>query len=109
MSRSTRQARLTGRSGPTPRILADDDPGEVARLAVLMRVHRRLALQTMTVLLAGLFGLALLLSALPEVTSTRLLDVPVVWWVLGLGVYPVLLLLGHWHARRAERVDDELS
>jgi putative solute:sodium symporter small subunit len=109
MSQSTRQARLSGRPsvGPPPRDTTG--PHDAARLAVLMRVHRRLALQTMAILVVGLFGLALLLASLPDLTSTRVLGVPVIWWVLGFGVYPWLLLLGHWHARRAERVDDELS
>jgi hypothetical protein len=41
-------------------------------------------------------------------SGTTLLGLPVLWWLLGVGIYPAILITGRWHAGRAERVDDEL-
>lgn len=86
-----------------------DSLADSARLAVLLRVHRRLAARTMTVVFAGLFGLPPLVALLPDLTDVHLLGVPVVWALLGVGLYPLMLLLGRWHTRSAELVDDQLS
>jgi uncharacterized membrane protein (DUF485 family) len=108
MAARTRQAqgsgRPAGRSAPIP----SSDAGDAARLAVLLRVHRRLAVQTMSLVLVVLLGLPLVLSFLPDLTGTTLLGLPVLWWLLGVGIYPAILITGRWHAGRAERVDDEL-
>jgi hypothetical protein len=107
MSTRTRAARS---SGPAPRRQTSlpSDAGDAARLAVLLRVHRRLAAQTMSLVLIVLLGLPLGLSFLPDLTDTTVLGLPVLWWLLGVGIYPAMLLLGRWHARGVERVDDEL-
>ncbi len=112
MSRSTRHSLEQGRvaSGPTPWIApAADSPTDTTRLAVLLRVHRRLAARTMATAFAVLFGVPLGLSKLPDLIGVTLLGVPVVWGLLGAGCYPLLFLLGRHHACRAEQIDDELS
>jgi hypothetical protein len=86
-----------------------DSFADSARLAVLLRVHRRLALQTMSMIFAGIFGLPTVLSLLPDVTDVRLLGVPIVWLLLGVGLYPPMFLVARWHTRRAELVDDQLG
>jgi hypothetical protein len=111
MSRQTRLAlqnpRVPARA-PT-RAARPDSLDDSARLAVLLRVHRSLAAQTMAMVLAGTLGLPLVLSLLPDLSDVRLLGVPVIWLVLGVSLYPLMLMLGRWHTRRAERVDDQLS
>jgi hypothetical protein len=112
MSRSTRQSLEKGRptSGPPTWIApAADSPSDTTHLAVLLRVHRLLALRTMATAFAGLFGVPLVLSQLPDLTGVTLLGVPVLWGLLGAGAYPLLFLLGRHHALRAEQVDDQLS
>lgn len=109
-ARATREALATGRrpvravSGPV-----HDEAADAARLAVLLRVHRRLALRTMALALSGLFGLPLLLARSPDLTGVTVLGVPVLWWALGVGVYPLLLLVSRRHARLADRLDEELA
>lgn len=112
MSPQTREALAAGPAKPAASRAGEplsDSALDAGRLAVLLRVHRRLALRTMATAFAGLFGLPFVLSWLPDLTAVRLLGVPIVWLVLGVGVYPLLLLLGWRHTRQAERIDDELS
>lgn len=109
-ARATREALAAGRrparAAGRP---VHDEAADAARLAVVLRVHRRLALRTMGLALAALFGLPLLLAGLPDLTGVTLLGVPVLWWALGVGVYPLLLLVSHRHARLADRLDEELA
>ncbi len=111
MSPQTRLALQDHRSSARPPSLATrpDSLDDSARLAVLLRVHRRLAARTMAIVFAGVFGLPILVALLPDLTDVRLLGVPIVWLLLGVGLYPLMLLLAHRHARRAELVDDRLS
>jgi hypothetical protein len=69
----------------------------------LIRSQLRLAL-TVLLMLAATVGLLPLLFALaPGVRRLELLGVPVPWLLLGAGVYPYLIWLAWWSARRAER------
>ena len=57
-------------------------------------------------------ALALLIGTLPVVFSA-LSDDPggpaIVWVVLGVAVYPVLLLIARWYVRRAERNEKDFA
>jgi hypothetical protein len=110
MSRQTRAALVSAApQGRQPRRSEVSPLQDDSELAVLLRVHRRLATRTMALLLVSLLGLPLVLSWLPDLTATTLLEVPVVWLLLGLGGYPLLFLLALWHTRQAERVEESLS
>ncbi|MFH9657591.1 hypothetical protein ACH4NF_15415 [Streptomyces sp. NPDC017248] len=67
-----------------------------------MRRQLRLALGTFALLLALLGPLPLAFAALPD-PATRPGSAAVVWAVLGVAVYPVLVLIGRWYVVRAER------
>jgi hypothetical protein len=68
----------------------------------LMRAQLRLAAYVVLVLTASIGLLPLLFRILP-VSRMRLLDIPLPWLVLGVLVYPWLLVLAWWYVRRAER------
>jgi hypothetical protein len=69
----------------------------------LIRSQLRLAL-TVLLMLSGTVGLLPLLFALaPVVRRLELFGIPLPWLLLGAGVYPYLIWLAWWSARRAER------
>ena len=67
----------------------------------LMRAQLRLAGYVVLLLAASLGLLPVLFRVLP-VDHVRLLGVPLPWLVLGVAVYPWLLVLAWWYVRRAE-------
>ncbi|MFI0163439.1 hypothetical protein [Streptomyces sp. NPDC017095] len=80
---------------------ADPAVGSPA-LRSLMRRQLWLGLGTFALLLALLGPLPLAFAALPD-PATRPGSAAVVWAVLGVAVYPVLVLIGRWYVVRAER------
>jgi hypothetical protein len=69
----------------------------------LIRTQLRLAL-TVLLMLAGTVGLLpLLFDLAPAVRRVELFGIPLPWLLLGAGVYPYLIWLAWWSARRAER------
>jgi putative solute:sodium symporter small subunit len=74
-----------------------------AYLRALIRAQLALGLRMMLVLvlLLGSFPLALLL--MPRLRTFRVGGVPVAWPMLGVGVYPVFVLLAVAYVRRSER------
>jgi hypothetical protein len=68
----------------------------------LIRAQLRLAAYVVVALAVTLGGLPLLFRLLP-VARVHLLGVPLTWLLLGVAVYPWLLVLGWWYVRRAER------
>ncbi len=81
---------------------AQTDIGEIY-LASLLRSQRRLALVTCAAVVVVLGGIALAGAFAPRYASSRLFGLPVPWLVLGLVVYPVLIALGWYAVRGAER------
>lgn len=68
----------------------------------LMRAQLRLAAYVVVALAVTLGGLPLLFRLVP-VGDVHLLGIPLTWLLLGLAVYPWLLVLAWWYVRRAER------
>jgi hypothetical protein len=98
-----RTARPAAAEAP-PRAEPAPYAGLPAGLAVDMRVQRRLALRTMGLLLGGLLILAPALVEL-ERARLRLLGVPLTWLLLGVAVYPALMLLAHRHRRAVDSLE----
>lgn len=97
------------RSGPAapafPVARELDEQSEVGEvfLSSLIRSQLRLAL-----VVAGGFGLILLgvpllLAAVPEIGALDVLGIPVPWLLLGLGVYPLVIISGALYVRSANR------
>jgi hypothetical protein len=68
----------------------------------LMRAQLRLAAYVVVALAVTLGGLPLLFLLVP-VGDVHLAGVPLTWLLLGVVVYPWLLVLAWWYVRRAER------
>lgn len=68
----------------------------------LVGEQRRLALAVLAVLALTVGTLPLVFHLLPGLADVRLLGMPIPWLLLGVVVYPLLLLLGWVYVRRAE-------
>ena len=69
----------------------------------LVRAQLGLALRTASVALGTLGGLPLLFALVPATRDAQVLGVALPWLLLGVLVYPGLLLTGWLHVRLAER------
>ncbi|MCU1572356.1 MAG: hypothetical protein JWO93_438 [Micrococcaceae bacterium] len=76
--------------------------GEVF-LSALIRSQLRLALVVAGGFLVLLLGIPLLLTALPAAAGVTVLGVPMRWLLLGVAVYPLLLLCAWLFVRSATR------
>ncbi len=108
------RVRVTGpdrRPRPGPRTGDIDDETRLGAVFVdsLLREQLRLALRILLVLGISVAGLPLLFHLAPGLADVRLVGVPVVWLVLGVLVYPWLVLLGWRYVRRAERNERDFA
>jgi len=69
----------------------------------LLAAQLRLAGRILLLLGLAVGSLPLVFFVIPGLAEVRLAGLPVSWLVLGLGVYPVLVLLGWRYVVRAER------
>jgi len=81
---------------------AQSQVGEVY-LRSLLRAQLRLALVVVALLAVLVGGLPLAFWLLPEVMDQEVLGMPLAWGLLGFLVYPVLVAIGWWYVRAAER------
>ena len=92
--------------GPlVPAARADDTATEVDEIYLrsLIRGQARLALLIGAATAALLGGLAVLGAVWPAYDRARLAGMPVAWLVLGLGVYPLMIVLAWFAVRESER------
>jgi len=82
-----------------------DEQDRVGELLVrsLVRAQLLLALRLLTVLAVLLGGLPLLFAVVPATRDVVVAGLPVPWLVLGVLVYPALVVGGAVHLRLAER------
>jgi putative solute:sodium symporter small subunit len=71
----------------------------------LMRAQLRSALRILLVLMITVGALPAAFAFIDGFAEIRLAGVPLPWLILGVGVYPGLLLLGWIYVRRAERTE----
>jgi hypothetical protein len=105
-SPQTRLAHAQGRaSGPwrVPRL----DAAETSRAVALYRRQRRPAAITLAGLGLLLCGLPVTFTLWPGLDQVRVFDIPLSWLMLGVLPFPLMVLLGWWQLRHAERVEDE--
>lgn len=69
----------------------------------LVRVQLRIILLLTAALAIVLFGLPLLLWTVPAVADATAFGIPLAWLLLGVVIYPFLLLIGYLYVRAAER------
>lgn len=75
----------------------------------LVRSQFRLALLVVFTLLLSLGMLPIVFLLFDSVTQFRILGVPLPWLILGVAVYPYLLLLGWLYTRQAERAERDFT
>lgn len=71
----------------------------------LVRSQLRAAVTVLVTLLLTIGGLPIAFLVLDGLTTTTLLGVPLPWIILGVLVYPALLLIGWLYVRQAERAE----
>lgn len=89
-------------------MVAQSDLGEIY-LGALLRAQLRLAFRTTAALVLTVGMLPVVFHLWPGLTERQVFGMPVSWLILGLGVFPVLLLLAWWHIRAAERAEDAFT
>ncbi|WP_199185636.1 hypothetical protein [Streptomyces carminius] len=89
-----------------PQLLPLPAPADAEAARAVFAAQRRVALRTLALLGAVLFGTSGAIAALPVLDRMTLWGFPLSWLVLAVATYPVLLLLAMDHVRRTERVED---
>jgi hypothetical protein len=111
------RVRVTGPRSPRVRPLRSAGSSEIARrtrvgevyVSSLLRDQLALAIRILLTLALCLGPLPLLFHLAPGLAEVRLAGFPVTWLVLGVLVYPFLLLLGWAYVRRAERIEQAFA
>lgn len=112
-----RRVRVTSprTSAPRPRrvtvareIDAQTDVGEVY-MRSLLKSQLRLALLVIAALAVLLGGLPALFVLAPDIRELQVLGLPLPWLLLGGLVYPVLIGLGWFYVRQAERTERDFT
>ena len=75
----------------------------------LRRAQLHLSLGTIAVGLVTLGALPLLFAVVPALRGTGVMGLPFAWVVLGLLVYPVVVLTARWYVRATERLEADFS
>ncbi len=106
------RVRVTGpprRQGPRPRTGDIDEETRLGGvyLGSLLREQLWLALRIVALLAVGVGSLPLVFHLAPGLTDVVLLGMPLPWLLLGIAVYPVLVLLGWRYVRAAERNESD--
>lgn len=79
------------------------DPAAAFYVRSLIRSQLRLALSVALGFLLILIGLAVIVSMWPQIHEIRIGTVPLSWILLGLGVYPLILLAAALYNKAAAR------
>jgi O-antigen/teichoic acid export membrane protein len=75
----------------------------------LIRSQLRLALVVLFTLMLSLGILPIVFITFDSVTTYRVAGVPLPWWILGLLVYPFLIVLGWLYTRQADRAESDFA
>ena len=86
----------------THEIDAQSQVGEIY-LRSLLRAQLRLGVTVILILAVFAGGLPLLFWLAPGWMAVELLGMPLAWCLLGFLVYPMLVAIGWWYVRAAER------
>lgn len=109
--RVTRTRRTPG--GEHPPTVREEIAGEsrlgAAYVSSLMRAQLRLSLGVLALGVMTLGALPLVFALVPTARSLSVLGLPVSWVLLGVVVYPLVVLVGHWYTRSSERLEAEFD
>ncbi len=109
-----RRVRVTGpdrRARATPRTGDIDEETALGQLYLgsLLREQLLLAARILGLLVLSVGSLPLVFFVVPGLDDVRLAGLPLAWLVLGVLVYPWLVLLGWRYVRRAERNERDFA
>ena len=105
--RMTARPRPPFRSG-TRDIVEQTGVGEVYTRS-LLRTQLRIWLSAVALTLLGIGALPALFALEPQLAGVRVLTVPLPWLLAGVAVYPLLVGVGWWYVRAAERAEREFA
>ena len=91
------------------RDLEEQTPVGEIFLGALLRRQLSLSLRVAATLVVVLGAQPLVAWLWPAYGNVRLFGIPLPWLVLGAASYPVMIALGLYYVRGAERIDDEFS
>lgn len=83
------------------------DAADTFYVRSLIRSQFRLAISVALGFLLLLIGLAIIGTTWPQIHQIRLATIPLPWWLLGVGVYPMILLSAFLFNRAAARNEDQ--
>lgn len=83
------------------------DAADTFYVRSLIRSQFRLAISVALGFLLLLIGLAIIGAAWPQIQEIRLATIPLPWWLLGVGVYPMILLSAFLFNRAAARNEEQ--
>lgn len=97
-----------------PRRSATDDIDQQTQLGAvylrsLMRSQLRLGLATVALVVVPLAAMPLLFAVWPTLRVLQVGPLPLWWFVLGLLVYPAILAVAWWYARRANANEQQFA
>lgn len=97
-----------------PRRSAADDIDQQTQLGAvylrsLMRSQLRLGLATVALVVVPLAAMPLLFAVWPTLRALQVGPLPLWWFVLGLLVYPAILAVAWWYARRANANEQQFA
>ena len=95
------------RSG-TRDIVEQTGVGEVYTRS-LLRTQLRIGLSAVALTLLGIGALPAVFALEPQLAGVRVLTVPLPWLLAGVAVYPLLVGVGWWYVRAAERAEREFA
>ncbi|HSE72065.1 MAG TPA: hypothetical protein VLA97_14985 [Nocardioidaceae bacterium] len=78
-------------------------------MSSLLRAQLRLAVLVLAALGVLVGGLPLFFWLFPGLSGTEVLGMPLSWVLLGFAVYPLLMLLGWYYVRAAERNERDFA
>jgi len=97
------RAPRTGRSYPVSQEIDEQSQLGQVYIRTLMRSQLRLGLSVVVAIAVLLGAVPALFAFVPYVREMQVLGVHVAWLILGVLVYPVVLLIGWYYVKRAER------
>ncbi|GGP62890.1 DUF485 domain-containing protein [Saccharothrix coeruleofusca] len=96
---------------PYPASREIDEQSELGAVYMrsLIRTQRRLGLLLCAVVCGALAALPVVFALVPRLSEQRLLGLQLPWLLLGVVVFPVLVLAGWFYVRQAERNEREFA
>lgn len=106
---STRTAATRRSDRPLTRDLAEQTGLGAVYLRGLMRAQLRLSVGILATGAVLLGGLPLVFLLVPFSRGATIGGIPLPWFILGLGVYPVALIVSRFYVRASERIERQFT